>query len=50
VAAGVLVPLAGMDWDVRSWAVGSWVAAAVGGLGFLGALKALMTHPRTSRS
>ena len=49
VAAGVLVPLAELDWDARSWAVGAWFAAAVGGLGFLGALKALMTHPRTSR-
>jgi hypothetical protein len=46
VAAGVLVPLAGMLWDVQRWAVGFWFAAAVGGLGFLGALKALMTHPR----
>jgi hypothetical protein len=50
VAAGVLVPLAELNWDTRSWAVGSWFAAAVGGLGFLGALKALMTHPRRSRS
>jgi hypothetical protein len=46
VAAGVLVPLADIRWDVQRWAVGSWFAAAVGGLGFLGALKALMTHPR----
>ena len=50
VAAAVLVPLADLDWDVQSWAVGSWFAAAVGALGLLGALKALMTHPRTSRS
>jgi hypothetical protein len=50
VAAGVLVPLAELNWDARSWAVGSWFAAAVGGLGFLGALKALMTHPHRSRS
>ena len=50
VAAGVLVPLAELDWDARSWAVGAWFAAAVGGLGFLGALKALLTHPRTWRS
>jgi hypothetical protein len=46
VAAGVLVPLADLDWDVQRWAVGCWIAVAVGGLGFLGALKALMTHPR----
>jgi hypothetical protein len=46
VAAGVLVPLADIRWDVQRWAVGFWFAAAVGGLGFLGALKALMTHPR----
>jgi hypothetical protein len=46
VAAGVLVPLADVHWEVRRWAVGSWFAVAVGGLGFLGALKALMTHPR----
>jgi hypothetical protein len=45
VAAGVLVPLADAGWDVQDWAVGSWFAVAVGGLGFLGALKALMTHP-----
>jgi hypothetical protein len=49
VAAGVLVPLADADWDVQRWAVGGWCTVAVAGLGFLGALKALMTHPRTSR-
>jgi hypothetical protein len=47
VAAGVLVPLAAVDWDVRRWAVGFWFAAVVGGLGFLGAVKALSTHPRS---
>jgi hypothetical protein len=46
VAAGVLVPLADLDWDVQRWAVGSWAAAAVAALGFLGALKALSTNPR----
>jgi hypothetical protein len=50
VAAGVLVPLADADWDVQRWAVGSWFTVAVGGLGFLGALKALMTHPIARRS
>jgi hypothetical protein len=46
VAAGVLVPLADLDWDLHRWAVGSWAAAAAAALGFLGALKALSTHPR----
>jgi hypothetical protein len=46
VAAGVLVPLADLDWDVQRWAVGGWFTVAVGGLGFLGALKALLTGPR----
>ncbi|WP_246078782.1 hypothetical protein [Modestobacter excelsi] len=46
VAAGVLVPLADLDWDLQRWAVGAWAAAAVAVLGFLGALKALSTSPR----
>ena len=46
VAGGVLVPLADLDWDLQRWAVGSWLAAAVAALGFLGALKALSTSPR----
>lgn len=45
VAAGVLVPLADADWDLAAWAVGAWFTVAVAGLGFLGALKALMTDP-----
>jgi len=49
VAAGVLVPLADADWDVGSWAVGAWFTVATGGLGFLGALKALMTGPHSRR-
>jgi hypothetical protein len=49
VAAGVLVPLADLRWDVQRWAVGGWFAVAVGGLGFLGALKALMTGPKVGR-
>jgi hypothetical protein len=49
VAAGVLVPLADAGWDLASWAVGAWFAVAVGGLGFLGALKALSTGPKTGR-
>ena len=47
VAAAVLVPLADADWDVARWAVGCWFAVAVAALGFLGGLKALMTHPAT---
>jgi hypothetical protein len=46
VAAAVLVPLADANWDVGQWAVGGWFTVAVAGLGFLGALKALMTHPK----
>jgi hypothetical protein len=46
VGAAVLVPLADADWDLQRWAVGGWFTAAVAGLGLLGALKALMTHPR----
>jgi len=49
VAAGVLVPLADAGWDLQRWAVGGWLSVAVGGLGFLGALKALMTGQRTRR-
>jgi hypothetical protein len=48
VAAGVLVPLAGADWDVSGFDVGFWFTVAVGGLGLLGALKALMTGPKLS--
>ncbi|CCH90209.1 conserved membrane protein of unknown function [Modestobacter italicus] len=46
VAAAVLVPLADLDWDLQRWAVGSWLAAAVAALGFLGGLKALSTSAR----
>ena len=47
VAAGVLVPLADLDWDLQRWAVGAWFTVAVGGLGLLGALKALLTSERS---
>ena len=50
VAAGVLVPLADANWELEPWAVGAWFAAAVAVLGFLGALKALMSGPRSRRS
>jgi hypothetical protein len=46
VAAGVLVPLSEAGWDTAGWAVGAWCAAAVGGLGLLGALEALSAGPR----
>jgi hypothetical protein len=46
VAAGVLVPLADAGWDLSGFDVGFWFAMAVGGLGLLGALKALMTGPK----
>jgi len=49
VAAAALVPLADADWDLRTWAVGAWCVVVVGGLGFLGALKALSTGPRSRR-
>jgi hypothetical protein len=49
VAAGVLVPLADAGWDVEAWAVGAWFTVATGALGFLGALKALMTGPHSRR-
>jgi hypothetical protein len=49
VAAGVLVPLSEADWDVDRYAVGGWLGVAVAGLGFLGALKALMTGPKIGR-
>jgi hypothetical protein len=49
VAAAVLLPLAEAGWDTASWAVGAWCAAAVGGLGLLGALKAVSTGPARRR-
>ena len=44
--AGVLVPLAAVDWDPDTIDIGFWFAAAVPVLGLLGALKALFTGPR----
>jgi hypothetical protein len=46
VIAGVLVPLADSGWDLGSWQVGFYFAMAVGLLGLLGSLKALLTGPR----
>jgi hypothetical protein len=44
--AGVLVPLASEDWDPGAFRLGFWFACAVGVLGLLGALKAMLTGPR----
>ena len=44
--AGVLVPLAAVDWDPDTIDTGFWFAVAVPALGLLGALKALFTGPR----
>jgi hypothetical protein len=43
VAAAVLVPLVGADWDVSTFDIGVWFAVAVAVLGVLGGLKALLT-------
>ena len=43
VAAAVLVPLFGADWDLGDFDLGFWFAVAVAVLGLLGALKALLT-------
>ncbi|MGY1591538.1 hypothetical protein ACI79D_06120 [Geodermatophilus sp. SYSU D00708] len=45
-AAGVVVPLAGIGWDVAEIDTGFWFAVAVPVLGLLGALKAMFTGPK----
>jgi hypothetical protein len=45
-AAGVVVPLADIGWDVAEIDTGFWFAAAVPALGLLGALKAMFTGPK----
>jgi hypothetical protein len=46
VTAAVLVPMAQDSWSTSPYDLGWWVAAAVAGLGLLGALKAALTGPR----
>jgi hypothetical protein len=45
-AAGVLVPLAAVQWSPGGFGPGMWCAVAVAGLGVLGALKAMLTAPQ----
>jgi hypothetical protein len=44
--AAVLVPFAVEEWDPSAFRAGFWLACAVGVLGLLGALKAMLTGPR----
>jgi hypothetical protein len=46
IGAAVLVPLADADWRLSPFAIGFFFAFAVGGLGLLGSLKALLSSPR----
>jgi hypothetical protein len=46
VVAGVLIPLADADWHLGDFRVGFFFAMAVGALGLIGSLKALLTGPR----
>ena len=46
VIAGLLVPLAAEDWDFGAFAIGFYFGIAVGVLGLLGSLKALLTGPK----
>ncbi|SDC08187.1 hypothetical protein SAMN05660690_0467 [Geodermatophilus telluris] len=47
--AAVLVPLASEDFDPGAFRLGFWFACAVGVLGLLGALKAMLTGRRYAR-
>ena len=46
VIAGLLVPLIDAGWDLGFFGPGFWCGIAVGVLGLLGSLKALLTGPR----
>jgi hypothetical protein len=46
VIAGLLVPLIDEDWDLGIFGPGFWCGIAVGVLGLLGSLKALLTGPK----
>ncbi|MGY1732291.1 hypothetical protein ACI798_12300 [Geodermatophilus sp. SYSU D01045] len=48
VAAAVAGRLVDAGWDAASLGPGVWCAAAVAGLGVLGALKAMLTAPRVT--
>jgi hypothetical protein len=48
VAAAVAGRLVDAGWDARVPGPGVWCAAAVAGLGVLGALKAMLTAPRVT--
>ncbi|GAB3200982.1 hypothetical protein GCM10027261_34350 [Geodermatophilus arenarius] len=48
VAAAVVARLVDAGWDVHRLGPGVWCAAAVAGLGVLGALKAMLTAPRVT--
>jgi hypothetical protein len=49
VIAGLLVPLADAGWDLGFFGPGFWCGIAVGVLGLLGSLKALLTGRRYAR-
>ncbi|PWW21363.1 hypothetical protein JD79_00492 [Geodermatophilus normandii] len=48
VAAAVVARAVDAGWDARLLGPGVWCAAAVAGLGVLGALKAMLTAPRVT--
>ena len=48
VTMAVLVPLAAAGWDVGFFGIGFWFAVAVAVLGLIGAVKALLTRPKST--